>query len=258
MTGCSIGLVGPPGTGKTSLARFIAKVLDYPFQQISFGGVTNADFIKGHDFTYVGSQPGIIAKSMMRMGYKNGILFFDEFEKVSHNKDVVSTLLHITDFSQNNTFCDNYFRDVTIDLSSVWFIYSMNKLPQDSALKDRIFPITVPGYTLKEKVQIACNYLLPKNLKNKGLKDSDITLSPEVAMYFINIYTNMKNKGVREVETCIKNIINKLHFIVNNPSFDISFMIKGKLTFPINITKNMVDKFCKKKHINPSLQALYT
>ena len=97
MKGCCLGLIGPPGTGKTSIARIIAEVLDYPFEQISFGGVTNTEFIKGHDFTYIGSQPGIIAKSLSRMKYKNGILFLDEYEKISANKDIVSTLLHITD-----------------------------------------------------------------------------------------------------------------------------------------------------------------
>ena len=141
MKGCCLGLIGPPGTGKTSIARIIAEVLDYPFEQISFGGVTNTEFIKGHDFTYIGSQPGIIAKSLTRMKYKNGILFFDEYEKISANKDIVSTLLHITDPSQNNTFRDQYLSDITIDLSSIWFIYSMNEFPEDSALKDRIYSI---------------------------------------------------------------------------------------------------------------------
>ena len=257
VTGCSIGLIGPPGTGKTSIARFIAKILDYPFQQISFGGVTNADFIKGHDFTYVGSQPGIIAKSMMQMGYKNGILFFDEFEKISHNKDIVSTLLHITDFSQNKVFCDNYFRDVEIDLSSIWFIYSMNSLPTDSALKDRIFPIMVPGYSLKDKIQIGSKYLLPKNLKIKGLKKTDVTINESTMQHLINNFTTGNNKGMRQVETCIKNILNKIHFIVNNPNFDISFMLKQKLVFPLEITVKMVDKFCKKNERNPSMASLY-
>ena len=93
------------------------------------------------------------------------IIFFDEFEKISANKDIVSTLLHITDFSQNTSFCDNYFRDINIDLSSIWFIYSMNQLPTDSALKDRIYSIEVPGYSTKDKVQIVCKYLFPKYLQ---------------------------------------------------------------------------------------------
>ena len=127
MKGCCLGLIGPPGTGKTSIARIIAEVLDYPFEQISFGGVTNTEFIKGHDFTYIGSQPGAIAKSLSRMKYKNGILFLDEYEKISANKDIVSTLLHITDPSQNHIFRDQYLNDITIDLSAIWFIYSMKQ-----------------------------------------------------------------------------------------------------------------------------------
>ena len=176
MKGCCLGLIGPPGTGKTSIARIIAEVLDYPFEQISFGGVTNTEFIKGHDFTYIGSQPGIIAKSLARMKYKNGILFLDEYEKISKNKDIVSTLLHITDPSQNNTFRDQYLSDITIDLSSIWFIYSMNEFPEDSALKDRIYSIEVPGYSTKDKVQIVCKYLFPKYLKNINRKSKDIII----------------------------------------------------------------------------------
>ena len=133
----------------------------------------------------------------------------------------------------------------------------MNNLPIDSALKDRIFTITVPGYNLKEKIKITSNYLLPKNLLNKGLKKNDITISDENASYLINTYTDCNNKGVRNVESCIKDIISKLHFIVNNPGFDISFMLKNKLEFPINLTKSMIDKFCKKKSTNPSVTAMY-
>jgi len=245
MKGCCLGLIGPPGTGKTSIARIIAEVLDYPFEQISFGGVTNTEFIKGHDFTYIGSQPGIIAKSLSRMKYKNGILFLDEYEKISANKDIVSTLLHITDPSQNNTFRDQYLSDITIDLSSIWFIYSMNEFPEDSALKDRIYSIEVPGYSTKDKIQIVCKYLFPKHLQNINRKSTDIIISEKVANHLITKYTTNTDKGVRSIEKLVKDIINKVHFIVNHREFNISFQINSKLTYPVSLTEKMVDKFCK-------------
>ena len=133
----------------------------------------------------------------------------------------------------------------------------MNKLPVDSALKDRIFPIIVPGYSLNEKIQIGAKYLLPKNLKIKGLKKTDVTISDKAMGYLINNFTNIKNKGMREIEAFLKNILNKIHFVVNNPDFDISFTFHKKLEFPVEITFKMIDKFCKTKKINPSLAAMY-
>ena len=133
----------------------------------------------------------------------------------------------------------------------------MNQLPTDSALKDRIFPIMVPGYSLNEKIQIGAKYLLPKNLKIKGLKETDVVISESAMGYLINKFTNINNKGMREIETLLKNILNKIHFVVNNPDFDISFMFDKKLEFPVNITTKMIDKFCKKQKVNPSIQAMY-
>ena len=150
--GMCLGLVGGVGVGKTTIARCLARILDFPFEQISCGGMTDTDHLRGFDYTYVGSQPGEIVKAMVRMEAKNGILFFDEFEKIADTPATASFLLHATDFSQNSTFHDAYFSDLDIDLSRLWFIFSMNDLPADRALSDRIFFHPYPGVYRSGKV----------------------------------------------------------------------------------------------------------
>lgn len=235
----NLGLVGPPGVGKTSIARLLSSILDIGFEQISCGGIERSDFFKGHDYTYVGSRPGEIVNCLKRMRVKNGILFFDEYDKVVSNKAISALMLHITDPSQNSEFRDNYFSELTIDLSHLWFIYSMNSLPSDEALRDRIFYIEIEGYTSKEKMTIVRDYILRKTLLNSGLNETDITIDTETIKYLVNHCSS--DKGVRNLERIIMDMVNKLKFLEmhqdyqGNIPFDLSFKIRRKITFPFQV-----------------------
>lgn len=222
--GCNIALVGKPGVGKTAIAKALSECLKLPFAQVSFGGVTSSEFLMGHDYTYVGSRPGEITRCLIRMGAKNGILFFDEFDKASDKKDIMSTLLHITDFSQNNEFRDNYVPDLSQDLSRIWFIYSMNELPTDPAMLDRLEVINVDEYTTEERILISTNYLIPKYASELKISDS-IVLSESGIKKIVEISSGKNYKrGVRDLERCINLIIEKIYFYLCNR--DISYDYK--------------------------------
>ena len=215
--GCNIALIGKPGVGKTAIAKCLAECLNLPFAQVSFGGVTNPDFLMGHDYTYIGSRPGEISRCLIRMGTKNGILFFDEFDKASDKKEIMSTLLHITDFSQTNEFRDNYFPELTQDLSKIWFIYSMNELPRDPAMLDRLEVIKVDEYTVDERKLISTDYLFPKYLNELKIgKNVVVTEDGVKKIVEMSNGPSATKKGVRDLERCINLIIEKVYFFLCN------------------------------------------
>lgn len=243
-----LGLIGPPGVGKTSVAKCLSKSLDLPFEQISFGGITNSEYIKGHDFTYIGSKPGEIAQCMIRMRRKNGIMFFDEFEKINDNQNVVNAMLHITDTTQNAEFKDNFFGDLRIDLSNIWFICSMNEKPIDKALSDRIFYIDVKGYSKKDKAQIVEKYTLPNVLKNIGLEENDIRIPQEMVDRIIDKVSSTE-EGVRRLNQSIHVLVSKLSFLYHNQNnIKMSFMLPEKyfpLQLPVEVDETMISKLLK-------------
>jgi ATP-dependent Lon protease len=241
----NLGLVGPPGIGKTTIARMIAEIMDWGFEQISFGGMDKADFLKGHEYTYVGAQPGEIVKSLTRMGHKNGVLFLDELDKAADHPDIRAALLHLVDQSQNSEFHDNFLGEINIDLSHIWYVGSMNHPPEDAALADRWWIINVKGYNIEEKVTIMCKYILPEAIKNIGMKQEDVVLNAETARYIIKKLGTENEKGVRTVQKILCDIVNKIHFIWTHQND------KGELPFTI------IDIFIENKELNTMMSMMY-
>lgn len=236
---CSLALIGSPGCGKTHISRLIGKVMGLPFEQISLGGISHADFFKGHDYTYIGSQPGEIVKCLRRMKCNNGIIFLDEFDKISQSKEVSSALLHITDPIQNSEFKDNFTGEIVIDLSNVWFIYSMNSLPEDTALKDRIYPIEIPEYTFEDKQHIIVDFLFPRYAQKK------VVVSLDIAKHIINKIPT--ESSIRRLEFLVKSIWDKLDFLATHTKKDLKILDVGffdpkkQISFPVVLTAEMVD-----------------
>lgn len=251
-------------THNTACARLLADVMDYPLEQIACGGVSGPEFFRGHDFTYVGSGPGEIVKCLRRAGCKNMIMYLDEYEKVSENDATCAALLGITDPSQNGSYRDLYLADFTIDLGNVWFIKSMNAPPKDSALRDRIFIIDVPGYSFSDKVRIITDYVVPKACKNAGLNTDAITFDAVVAGHLVTKVCGREDKGVRTIEKAITDLVNKISFIVCHQDangtlegFKMSFDPKVILTYPIVVTAKLLDTLMESKNIDMVMASMY-
>lgn len=204
-----ICLVGPPGVGKTSLAKSVARALDRKFVKISLGGVKDESEIRGHRRTYLGSMPGRFIQAMKKVGTVNPVFLIDEIDKMAsdYKGDPASAMLEVLDPEQNSLFSDHYIEE-PYDLSKVLFIATANYLENiPNALRDRLEIIELSSYTELEKIEIAKRHLVPKQIKENGLKTSQLKIDDEMISFLIRYYT--RESGVRQLERVIATVCRK-------------------------------------------------
>lgn len=245
--GHCIGLQGSPGTGKTSLVKNgIAKALGLPFGFIALGGANDGGFLDGHSYVYEGSRWGQISEVLMKAGAMNPVLFLDELDKVSSTRrgeEITNVLIHLTDATQNDRFCDKYFSDIDMDLSRALLIFSFNDASLvHPILRDRLTIIQTKGYSLRDKVQIARGYLLPEALEQYRMSPDDVQIPDAVIEEIIRRVPD--EEGVRNLKRGLEAILGTVNIhrylpVEGNAALASAAGEDGLLHLPVAITEDI-------------------
>ena len=245
-----LAIQGPMGNGKTTLIKEgISKSLNRPFAFIALGGASDSSFFDGHCYTYEGARWGRIVDILHKCKCMNPIICFDELDKVSDTSkgdEIINMLIHMTDSSQNKEFHDNYFPGVDIDLSKVLFIFSFNDESQiNRILKDRMQVIRTKGYEIKDKIQIAQNYLLPEIYNLYDYTNQDIIFTDEIITHIVDKYTESE-EGVRNLKRCLENIVSILNIynLTDNEDMIMESKIKD-FKLPIQLNNEHISALLK-------------
>ena len=253
--GYVIGIQGSMGVGKTKFIKDgIAKVINYPMAFIPLGGISDSSYLKGHSYTYEGSTYGKIVEQLIKTKVMNPIFFFDELDKVSNSRygeEIINTLIHITDTTQNEKYSDKYIEEIDLDLSKSIIFFTFNNIENiNPILRDRMIIISIDSYNREDKLKLVKHSLLEVIYKSYNFTNKDVILSDEIIYYIID--NTMQEDGVRNLQRNINNIYSyiNMHRYIK--------MEKDLIKFPFTVTKEFVDKYLiLKKKDNNKLLSMY-
>lgn len=254
--GCVIGIQGPPGVGKTKLIKDgVCKAMNFPLAFVSLGGMSDSSYLNGHHYTYEGARYGKIVESLIKARSMNPIFLFDELDKISNTskgEEIVNTLIHLTDPVQNDRYRDQYYEEITLDLSKSIMIFTYNDEENvNPILKDRMITIKVSGYTPNEKIALCKDYLIPELVSQYNINKNDVIFEEHLLKYIIEFHG--KDEGVRNLKRVLNNIlshINTMRYIKTEGNL---------IELPYTVSRDFIDKYCKKEEKQSlSLMSLYT
>jgi len=249
-SGSAIGLEGPPGVGKTLLAKGLGEALGIPYVQISLGGQNDGEILIGHGYTYSGAQPGMVVKKMIEAGSGRCIMYFDELDKACqkyNNNEIFNILIHMTDKNMNSEFQDRFFQEVSFPLNKVIFVFSYNDSSLiDPILLDRLTKLRVKPYSLPDKINIARDFLMKETHKTLGFENSSVKIKDDDIKYLINEYSN--EAGVRELGRKIETLFMKMNLdrIMKQGFFKRKRNLDLTAKKPLTITRDMIHEYLDK------------
>lgn len=258
-----LALKGKPGLGKTAIAKALANACNLPFERISLAGMEDPTVFKGTSNSWLGAEPSIILSVLKRMKTCNGIILFDEIDKLSDSrkgKEIQNALLHITDYVQNSEFQDLFLSEFTHDISNIWFMFAMNDDKfLDLPLRDRLDIIEVKDYSKDEMVCILQNYIFPKTLKEVGLIEDQLKIDKNACEKMINVYNDdIKKTGLRPIEKGIHGCVSKINMMntyisLKDETIPFKMKLKNFRGFPHLITEDDICQLCiikQKKYLS--------